>query len=168
MSPLTARTELAGPDEGSLRRLLVLATLVGWALGTAHLADHVIRGELVVRHGLDPTWDHSGWPFQPEALAAGIPLAMLVNFVHFVPGHQTDTPAVIFSSYHQALPTWWGVALGGLAVTFTVALVAAVVLIAWSAVRVRQRSRRWCDAPRGPATTPAGNASGSHRPGGPP
>lgn len=47
-------------------RRLVAVALAAWVLGTVHLADHVVRGELVVSRGLEPTWNHSGWPFQPE------------------------------------------------------------------------------------------------------
>lgn len=167
---------LAAPGRpgGQPRRLLVCAAALGWALGTAHLVDHVIRGGLVVRHGLDPAWNHSGWPFQPGVtlftvsavgvqllvlggilgtlrgrlwagywLAAGGVLGVLVTFVHFVPGPRTETPAVIFFSYHQALPTRWASVLGGLAVAVTVAVVAAVLAIVWSAIRARRLSGRW-------------------------
>lgn len=76
-------------------------------------------------------------------LAAGVVLGALVTFVHFVPGPRTETPAVIFSSYHQALGTRWGSVLGGVAVAVTVAVVAAVLRIAWAALRVRRLSGRW-------------------------
>jgi hypothetical protein len=33
---------------------------------TLHFADLVIRGQLVLDRGLDPGWNHSGWPFQPR------------------------------------------------------------------------------------------------------
>ena len=52
--------------DGAMRRRLVVPAAVAAALGALHFADHVIRGRLVVEHGLDPVWNHSGWPFQPE------------------------------------------------------------------------------------------------------
>lgn len=60
-------TSTTGPlrtADAARRRMLI----IGWvtvALGTLHFTDHAIRGAYVVHHGLDPAWNHSGWPFQP-------------------------------------------------------------------------------------------------------
>ncbi len=52
---------------GSLRgRLLFLASVFA-ILALLHFADHAIRGELVVRGGLNPNWNHSGWPFNTQS-----------------------------------------------------------------------------------------------------
>jgi hypothetical protein len=151
-----------------------VVALASWVLGTVHLVDHVIRGELVVHHGLDPMWNHSGWPFQSNVtlftisaaavqvlvlggviatvkgrlwagywLATGTVMGVLVTFVHFVPGPRTETPAVIFSSYHQTVQSPWGGVLGVLAVAVTVAVVVAVGLIIAAALRARRLSGRW-------------------------
>jgi len=52
-------------DAGLRRRFVRVAVLVA-VLAAAHFADHVVRGALVVSRGLDPTWNHSGWPFRSE------------------------------------------------------------------------------------------------------
>lgn len=49
-----------------LRRRLVLVAAALAVLAALHFADHAVRGELVRHRGLDPDWDHSGWPFKPE------------------------------------------------------------------------------------------------------
>src|SRR5262249_23945186 len=41
-------------------------TRIAWVviiLATAHFVDHAVRGRLVHSRGLNPLWDHSGWPF---------------------------------------------------------------------------------------------------------
>lgn len=166
--------EWKGQSAVGLRRRLVLVALLAWGLGTLHLVDHAIRGELVTLHGLTPVWDHSGWPFQPDVtpftfsallvqllllggvvltrrgrlwagywLATGAALAAVVTVVHLVPGHETETPAVIFAPYVQVLSAPWGRVVGGLAVGVTVAIEGVVLLIVWSAIRVRRLSGRW-------------------------
>jgi hypothetical protein len=44
------------------RRFAFLAVIVV-VLSGLHFLDHVVRGNIVVAHGLDPYWNHSGWPF---------------------------------------------------------------------------------------------------------
>lgn len=44
------------------KRLALLAVIV-LILGGLHFLDHVVRGNIVVERGLDPFWNHSGWPF---------------------------------------------------------------------------------------------------------
>ncbi len=48
------------------RGRLVVVAVVAAVVSALHFIDHVIRGQLVVDRGLDPDWNHSGWPFQPE------------------------------------------------------------------------------------------------------
>lgn len=64
MSPRNPPEVSSQSQERPLRRHLVLVALIAFGLGVVHLADHAMRGELVVTHGLDPAWNHSGWPFQ--------------------------------------------------------------------------------------------------------
>lgn len=65
------------------KRLLWLAFFVA-ALSLAHLADHVIRGNIVVTHGLNPQWNHSGWPFQ--ARFSPFTIALIIVPLTFVVG----------------------------------------------------------------------------------
>jgi hypothetical protein len=51
-------------DLETIRTRLLLLGVIVTALAAAHFADHVIRGNIVVTRGLDPNWNHSGWPFQ--------------------------------------------------------------------------------------------------------
>jgi hypothetical protein len=53
-------------DLGLLRARFLLLGVIATTLAAAHFADHVIRGNIVVAQGLDPNWNHSGWPFQPH------------------------------------------------------------------------------------------------------
>jgi len=66
---------------GSLRgRLLFLASVFA-ILALLHFADHAIRGELVVRGGLNPNWNHSGWPFNTQSDKPYVfPVAFIVVF----------------------------------------------------------------------------------------
>jgi hypothetical protein len=109
-------------------RLLWLAVFVA-ALSALHLADHAIRGNVVVTHGLNPHWNHSGWPFQPKfteytfalivvsatfiigiagmvrgRLMAGywvVTLIFLLGFVVLVHfvGSNAETPTIIYQTY---------------------------------------------------------------------
>ncbi len=47
----------------SLRRTLVRLVYVLGCLALLHFVDHAVRGALVLDRGLDPDWNHSGWPF---------------------------------------------------------------------------------------------------------
>ena len=44
------------------RRLALIAVIV-LIVGGLHFVDHVVRGRIVIAYGLDPRWNHSGWPF---------------------------------------------------------------------------------------------------------
>lgn len=52
------------PGDPALRRRLVVVAALAALFGGLHFVDHVIRGRLVVDRGLNPAWDHSGWPFE--------------------------------------------------------------------------------------------------------
>jgi hypothetical protein len=62
----TITTRRAGPGERALRRRLVAVAVVTAVFGSLHFVDHVIRGRLVTERGLNPDWNHSGWPFEPR------------------------------------------------------------------------------------------------------
>ena len=66
---------------GSLRRRLIFLASVFAVLAFLHFADHAIRGELVVRGGLNPNWNHSGWPFNTHTDKPYIfPISFIVVF----------------------------------------------------------------------------------------
>lgn len=44
------------------------------SLALLHFVDHAIRGELVVYRGLNPKWNHSGWPFNTHSELSGVDL----------------------------------------------------------------------------------------------
>ena len=54
------------PNMDRYRRSLLTVAWLTVALAVLHLADHALRGARVHSHALDPTWDHSGWPFKPD------------------------------------------------------------------------------------------------------
>src|SRR5271169_4133827 len=51
---------------GTLPASFILLGVVVTALAAAHFADHILRGNIVISHELNPNWNHSGWPFQPR------------------------------------------------------------------------------------------------------
>lgn len=135
-------------------------------LGGLHFVDHVIRGVVVVERGLDPTWNHSGWPFRDEVtpftfslvgvyliLGLGIALTVarrawagfwlaaavvLLGVVVFVHflSAVAETPAVILNTYGDPVP-----GIAALADLFL--LGATLLMLAGYAVRVRLASGRW-------------------------
>lgn len=159
------------PDqETRTRRILLVTAALITVLALTHHADHVIRGELVSGHGLDDSWNHSGWPFRSPVtpftfslavylvlvpgmvltlrrrawagywLGASIALAAVVVVVHFVPGPHTETPAVIYQSYERSSGKGF---LGVLAVADVVAVLVALSALFLLAVRARRVSGRW-------------------------
>ena len=148
-----------------LRRRTLLLAWITVAVATLHFLDHVIRGYYVIDHGLDPAWNHSGWPFLPEftpftasligvygVLGAGIWLTsrgragagywlttalLLGALVVWVHfvGARAETLAVIYRS-------WGNPVAGALAVVDTLAVVAAVLAMAVNAVVLARRSGR--------------------------
>jgi hypothetical protein len=153
-----ARTGKAVP-----RRRLLIVAWVTLGLATLHFADHAIRGYYVIEHGLDPAWNHSGWPFLPEftpftgsligvygLLGVGIWLTargrvwarywlvtavLLGALVVWVHflGPQAETPAVIYRSWGDPLP-------GIVAVINTIAVIVTVLALGITAVLVGRRS----------------------------
>ena len=164
----------AGPgndvETDRLRRMLVvLASIVG-AAAALHLADHVVRGELVDDHNLIPEWNHSGWPFRPEVTpftpSLVIPLVFLggvvltqrrrlwarfwliwsiiaggvVVAVHVLPGPRTETMGVIYRSYDRG---GVGPLAGAIAVLIVVVIIVGLTGLISLALRARRRSGRW-------------------------
>lgn len=161
----------ARAEDGARRRFVLLAGVVA-VLALLHFVDHVIRGELVAAGGLNPLWNHSGWPFDTRSdapfvlpvsfvvvfgllvggvvftlrgrlwagywLGTSIFLTALLAFVHFVgAGSGTaETPGVIAMSHGHAVPA-------ALALIDLFAMFVVLAVLAFHAVRTRQRFGRW-------------------------
>ena len=161
-----------GRDEETdrLRRMLVvLASIVGVA-AALHLADHVVRGELVDDHNLIPEWNHSRVAVSPEITpftpSLVIPLVCLggvvltqrrrlwarfwvvwsniaggvVVAVHVLPGPRTETMGVIYRSYDRGAV---GPVAGASAVLIVVVIIVGLAGLVSLALRARLRSGRW-------------------------
>ena len=170
MKPRLEAGAESGEQMDRLRRtLVVLATVVGVA-AALHLADHVVRGELVDDHNLIPEWNHSGWPFRravtpftpslviPLVFLAGVVLthrrrlwagfwlgwsmfaAGVVIAVHVLPGPRTETMGVIYRSYDRG---GVGPVAGILAVLIVVVIVVGLGGLISVAIRARRVSGRW-------------------------
>lgn len=164
----TATEATTGPRQdhqrGSLLRLGWLTT----ALAVLHLVDHALRGERVHSHGLNPMWDHSGWPFQDEVTPYTFSLSGVLLILglglwgtyrgRLWAGYWVAAAVVLGAvvTVVHFLPTaqqespaviyrsWAGLsAMGVVAVGITFAIVLALVLMAVNAVRVGRSSRRW-------------------------
>jgi hypothetical protein len=167
------RTDHADPaHEGPLRRPLIVWAGVAAVLSLLHFVDHAIRGELVVHGGLDPDWNHSGWPFNTMTDAPYIfPITFVVVFGLLLGGILFTLRGRLWAGY------WLGTSIAvtailvfvhfvgfsaGAAETPTViamshstnvgrvlalidlfGLFAAFAALAFQAVRTRQRSGHW-------------------------
>jgi hypothetical protein len=160
-----------GPDtstgDGVLRGRLIAAAAVVAGLATLHFADHVIRGWLVTDRGLDPAWNHSGWPFQPRITPFTISLllvyALLLGGIFFTrrgqlwAGYWLGAAIVLGAIVTQVhfvpgpnteypsviVDTYGSPAAGIPAVIIVLAIVAALVFMAGQAIWVRRLSGRW-------------------------
>jgi hypothetical protein len=149
------------------RSLLVIGTATT-ALAGLHLADHVLRGRQVDHAHLDPTWNHSGWPFTdsvtPFTFSLVIVLSILLGgllltargkaWAGYWLGASIILGAIVtvvhfVPTANQESPaviygSWPDQpVIGALAVANTFAIVAALVLMGVNAVRVRRRSGIW-------------------------
>ena len=158
-------TEVPSVDRPTLRRQLAVSGVVLAVLAASHLADHVIRGEIVADHNLNPEWNHSGWPFTeditpftpslliPIVFLAGALLtlrghlwarfwlvwpsiaAAVVVFVHFVPGAQTETLGVIYRTYDRGVGN---PVAGAVAAGGVLLIVTGLTVLVAMAVRARR------------------------------
>jgi hypothetical protein len=163
-----ATAEAARVESGQDRRSLLVLGTVTTVLAGMHLADHVLRGEHVVREHLDPNWNHSGWPFTSTVSPFSFSLVivtsvLLMGLWRTVRGkawagywlaasmvlgaivtvvHFVPTPTQ--ESPSVIYDSWPGQpVMGALAVAVTFAIVGALILMGINAVRVRRRSGRW-------------------------
>ena len=150
-----------------LRRRLVGAAIAVAVLAAAHFADHVIRGQLVTSRGLDPAWNHSGWPFQPRVTPFTVSLllvsALLLGGIVFTlrgrlwAGYWLGTAIILGAivtqvhfvpgpntEYPSAIVATYGSSAAGIpAVIIVLAILAALVFMAVQAIRIRRISGRW-------------------------
>ena len=161
----TARNEQHGPRAEALRRRLLYGAVILMGLGLLHHTDHVIRGDLVVENGLNPDWNHSGWPFQDEVtpftaslaiyipivvgivatvqrravanywLGTGASLGAVLLIVHFLPGNPTTEWPSVIYQ------TYANGLAGALALLVLFALMAGLVVQIVQAIRLRRGSR---------------------------
>ena len=63
------------------RRSLLTIGAATTALASLHLADHVLRDRQVHHAHLDPTWDHSGWPFTSSVTPFTVSLVVVLSIL---------------------------------------------------------------------------------------
>jgi len=156
----------AGTRDDTLRRRLVLVAAIAAAIGTLHFADHAIRGQIVVARGLDPDWNHSGWPFQhdftPFTISMIVVYVLLLGGIWFTlrgrlwagywlgtaiiigaivvfvhfVGSDAETPKMIIDTYDN-------LAAGIPALVVLLGVVAIRAVMAGLAVYVRRASGHW-------------------------
>jgi hypothetical protein len=154
-------------SEEALRRRLIGVAATTAILATLHFADHVIRGQLVLDQGLDPAWNHSGWPFQPRFSPFTISLILVYGLLlggivltlrnQVWSGYWLVTAILLSAIVTQVhfgpgpntespsviIDTYGTHALGIAAVTITFAIAATLIMMAAQAVWVRRVSGRW-------------------------
>jgi hypothetical protein len=154
-------------SEEVLRRRLIRVAAVTAILATAHFTDHVIRGQLVLDRGLDPGWNHSGWPFQSRfspftvslILVYGLLLGGIVLTVReqVWAGYWLVTAILLGTIVTQVhfgpgpdtespsviIDTYGSPAVGIPAVVITFAIAAILIGMAAQAIWVRRVSGRW-------------------------
>jgi hypothetical protein len=154
-------------SEEVLRRRLIGVAATTAILATLHFADHVIRGQLVLDRGLDPAWNHSGWPFQPRFSPFTISLILVYGLLlggivltlrnQVWSGYWLVTAILLGAIVTQVhfgpgpntespsvmIDTYGTHALGIAAVTITFAIAATLIMMAAQAVWVRRVSGRW-------------------------
>jgi hypothetical protein len=145
--------------------------VLGWSiliLAVLHLVDHALRGERVHDHGLNPSWDHSGWPFKtavtPYTYSLVLVLAILVVGLwgtyagRLRAGYWLGAAVVLGAlvTYVHFVPTaqqetpgiifrsWMGLpAVGVAAVAVTFAIVVMLLILMLTAIRIGRRTGRW-------------------------
>ncbi len=149
------------------RRRLVLVAAVTAGLSALHFVDHIIRGELVVERGLNPDWNHSGWPFQPDFNPFDISLilvfGLLLGGIFFTlrgrlwAGYWLATSLVLgalvsFIHFFEGdkaetpsviMQTYDNPAVSIPALIVLFSLLAALIIMAFQAIWVRRASGRW-------------------------
>lgn len=158
-------------DAAMRRRLIILASVVA-ILAFLHFVDHAIRGELVVNGGLNPDWNHSGWPFNIHSDRPYIfPVSFVVVFGLLIGGVFFTLRGRLWAGYWPATSiflfafltvvhfvgfsvgsaetprviamSYRGTLWRALALTDLFSMFAVLTALAFQAVTTRQRSNRW-------------------------
>ena len=154
-------------SEEQLRRRLIGAAAVTAVLATLHFTDHVIRGQLVLDRGLDPAWNHSGWPFQarfsPFTISLILVYGLLIGGILLTlreqvwAGYWLVTAILLGAIVTQVhfgpgpstespsviVNTYGSRALGIVAAIVVFAVAATLIVMAAQAIWVRRISGRW-------------------------
>ena len=154
-------------SEEQLRRRLIGAAAVTAVLATLHFTDHVIRGQLVLDRGLDPAWNHSGWPFQARFSPFTISLILVYGLLlggilltlreQVWAGYWLVTAILLGAIVTQVhfgpgpstespsviVNTYGSRALGIVAAIVVFAVAATLIVMAAQAIWVRRISGRW-------------------------
>jgi hypothetical protein len=154
-------------SEEVLRRRLIAVATITTILATIHFADHVIRGQLVLDRGLDPAWNHSGWPFQarfsPFTVSLIVVYGLLLGGIVLTLRRQVWAgywlvtaillgaivtqvhfgPGPNTESPNVIINTYGSRAVGITAVILTFAIAATLVVMAAQAIWVRRISGHW-------------------------
>ncbi len=163
----TVRRSDSGIDDQQLHRRFILLAAVTAVLATLHFIDHAIRGQLVVDRGLNPAWNHSGWPFQPRFTPFTVSLVLVYGLLlggivlslrgRAWAGYWLTAAIILGAVVTQVhfvpgpstetpgviLATYGNWAFGLPAVIVTFGIVVTLVFMAVQAIRVRRLSRRW-------------------------
>ena len=167
---MVTHSSAAAPDIRSRadRRSLLIIGAVTTALANLHLADHVLRGRQVDHQHLDPTWDHSGWPFTSSVTPFTVSLVVVLSILlggllltargkawagywlgaSIVLGTIVTVVHFLPTANQESPAVIYGSwpdqpVIGALAVALTFAIVGVLVLMGVNAVRVRRRSGSW-------------------------
>ncbi len=163
-SPAPAAAVRSSADR---RRLLTIGAATT-ALASLHLADHVLRGRQVDHTHLDPTWDHSGWPFTSSVTPFTFSLVLVLSILlggllltalgkawagywlgaSMVLGAIVTVVHFVPTANQESPAVIYGSwpdrpVIGALAVALTFAIVGMLVLMGVNAVRVGRRSGSW-------------------------
>jgi hypothetical protein len=154
-------------SEDVLRRRLIGVAALTAALATLHFTDHVIRGQLVLDRGLEPAWNHSGWPFQarfsPFTVSLILVYGLLLGGIVLIlrrqvwAGYWLVTAILLGAIVTQVhfgpgpntespsviIETYGSRAVGVTAVVITFAIAATLIVMAAQAIWVRRVSGRW-------------------------
>ncbi len=158
----------SGVRSSTDRRSLLVIGGVTTALASLHLADHVLRGRQVDHANLDPTWDHSGWPFTSDITPFTFSLVLVLSILlggllltargkawagywlgaSMVLGAIVTVVHFVPTANQESPAVIYGSwpdqpVIGALAVALTFAIVGVLVLMGVNAVRVRRRSGSW-------------------------
>ncbi len=149
------------------RRRTLLVAWVTVAVATLHFVDHVIRGYYVIDHGLDPAWNHSGWPFQARFTPFTISLILVYGLLlggilltfrkQAWAGYWLVTAILLGAVVTQVhfgpgpntespsviIDTYGSRVVGITAVIITFAIVATLIAMAAQAIWVRRVTGRW-------------------------